>query len=169
MSKFHLLCSCVNCKLQLTSQNLFWHYPKCIKPAHYTNNCEYCQTPTNNKRFCSHSCKQTVLNKTRPRKIKSTKICKNEEKWNKGLFSPYSRDAIRRRLSKDKGYSCEICGISEWQKKPITLQVDHIDGDPTNNLPMNLRLLCPNCHAQTPTWGAKNKGSGRKSKGLKSW
>ena len=37
----------------------------------------------------------------------------------------------------------------------ITLQLDHIDGDPANNMIENLRILCPNCHTQTETFGSK--------------
>lgn len=52
---------------------------------------------------------------------------------------------------------CVECGLkNEWNNKPIRLQLDHIDGDRTNNELSNLRFLCPNCHSQTDTWGAKN-------------
>lgn len=44
-----------------------------------------------------------------------------------------------------------------WNGKHITLQVDHIDGDRNNNDPSNWRLLCPNCHSQTETFGTKNR------------
>lgn len=73
---------------------------------------------------------------------------------------------IRRKVIEERGYCCERCGISEWNGEPIALQVDHTDGDATNNIPTNLRLLCPNCHSQTETWGSKNKGFGRKARGL---
>lgn len=49
-------------------------------------------------------------------------------------------------------YKCEICGISEWLGKPITLQLHHIDGDPTNDTLENLQILCPNCHSQTDSY-----------------
>ena len=45
--------------------------------------------------------------------------------------------------------------------QPITLHSDHIDGNAANNVPENLRLICPNCHAQTPTYKNKNRGTGR--------
>lgn len=64
-------------------------------------------------------------------------------------------------LAEMHGYSCAICGISEWNKKKIVLECDHIDGDHKNNRTDNLRLICPNCHSQTDTYKAKNKGKGR--------
>lgn len=56
-------------------------------------------------------------------------------------------------------YHCKLCGLFEWQGKSISLHLDHIDGDHRNNTLSNLRLLCPNCHSQTPTYGSKNKRS----------
>lgn len=52
---------------------------------------------------------------------------------------------------------CEECGQGNmWNGKPLTLHLDHIDGDHNNNLLENLRILCPHCHQQTPTFGGKN-------------
>jgi len=52
---------------------------------------------------------------------------------------------------------CAICGLNEWQGKPISLHLDHIDGNATHNVLANLRVLCPNCHSQTSTYCGKNK------------
>jgi 5-methylcytosine-specific restriction endonuclease McrA len=42
---------------------------------------------------------------------------------------------------------CAICGnIGEWMGKALTLQLDHINGEHTDNRIENLRILCPNCH-----------------------
>lgn len=47
---------------------------------------------------------------------------------------------------------CAICGLTEWQNKPIILQLHHIDGNNQNNSLPNLQLLCPNCHSQTDNY-----------------
>lgn len=52
---------------------------------------------------------------------------------------------------------CYKCGIGpEWCGEKLSLQIDHINGDPYDNVIDNLRILCPNCHSQTQTYGAKN-------------
>lgn len=58
------------------------------------------------------------------------------------------------------------CG---WSKiNPTTgkvpIQLEHIDGNSENNSLDNLKLLCPNCHSLTSTYGALNKGNGRKNR-----
>jgi len=50
------------------------------------------------------------------------------------------------------GYKCEGCELTEWRGKPITLELEHKNADRKDNTRENLQLLCPNCHAQTPTW-----------------
>lgn len=53
---------------------------------------------------------------------------------------------------------CVTCGQSwEWNGKYLVLQLDHVDGDTSNNELSNLRVLCPNCHSQTDTYASRNK------------
>lgn len=78
-----------------------------------------------------------------------------------------NRRTLRRILGREIKDACFECDTKEWMGKELSLQVDHIDGDAGNNNPENLRLLCPNCHSQTDTYVAKNKGNGRGSRGLK--
>lgn len=55
-----------------------------------------------------------------------------------------------------KEYRCEKCGVSDHCGEPLTLELDHINGDNRDHQLDNLRLLCPNCHSQTPTYRNKN-------------
>jgi len=53
---------------------------------------------------------------------------------------------------------CEIkgCGVGAfWNGKPITLELDHINGINDDNRIENLRIICPNCHSQTETYRSK--------------
>lgn len=55
-------------------------------------------------------------------------------------------------------YKCSICGQEPfWNNKPLTLTLDHIDGNNTNDILSNLRWVCPNCDRQLDTFGSKNK------------
>lgn len=67
----------------------------------------------------------------------------------------------RRLLISQNGAICEVCKNTKWMGIDIPLELDHIDGDHRNNSKSNLRIICPNCHAQTPTYKGKNKGRGR--------
>ena len=76
-----------------------------------------------------------------------------------GKYQGYARRRIKERLISEgyKKCECEKCGLKKWNKKPIPLELEHIDGNGKNNLLNNLKLLCPNCHAQTKTYRGKNK------------
>lgn len=56
-------------------------------------------------------------------------------------------------------HKCERCQINTWMNEKISLELHHIDGNPTNNTITNLQLLCPNCHSLTTNHGGKNKKS----------
>lgn len=58
-------------------------------------------------------------------------------------------------------YVCSVpeCGQGpEYLGKPLTLDLEHKDGNPQNNKLDNLTFLCKYCHSQTDTYGNKRGG-----------
>jgi len=114
--------------------------------------CKNCniELPKGNKKYCNGKCNQEYNFKQR------IILIENGE-----YVSPR---VLKRYLVYKFGYKCNNCGITEWDNKPITLELEHKDGNSTNNNLDNIELLCPNCHSQTPTYKSKNKGNGRHSR-----
>jgi 5-methylcytosine-specific restriction endonuclease McrA len=81
---------------------------------------------------------------------------------------PIQSHKLRLRLLKEEVFEhqCSSCKRTEWLDNPIPLELDHISGDNKDNRLENLRLLCPNCHALTPTYRGKNKKSTKLCSGL---
>lgn len=76
------------------------------------------------------------------------------------LSSPHrNRGHIKIRLLRSgvKSPECEICGLREWRGRPVPLELHHVNGDGKDNRLDNLQIVCANCHAQTDTWGGRNK------------
>ena len=72
--------------------------------------------------------------------------------------TPCSSNSLKKRLISEglKQNICEICGQGPiWNGKPLALQLDHINGNHTDNCLENLRIVCPNCHSQTDTFSTK--------------
>ena len=104
-----------------------------------------------NKKYCCTQCKIDY------------ELKKDAEKYLEGKFVPKgsSTKRIKSILVYIHNNVCSGCGISSWQGKPITLELEHKDGNSENNSLDNLCLLCPNCHSQTPTYKGRNIGNGR--------
>lgn len=96
--------------------------------------------------FCSVDCTQ---------KHKQEKTIKNIKSGSA------SSKTIKTYLIKLNGCRCSVCNLSEWNNTIIPIELEHIDGNSDNNTLDNCCLICPNCHALTPTYKVKNKGNGR--------
>lgn len=80
---------------------------------------------------------------------------------NKDVFAVGKKEnngTLKNRLVKDFGWElcCQECGNKEWMGQPISIELEHINGDNHDNRIENLKFLCPNCHALTPTWHGRN-------------
>ncbi len=51
---------------------------------------------------------------------------------------------------------CSACGLRDWRGAPLSMHIDHINGVKDDHRLENLRMLCPNCHSQTETYGGRN-------------
>jgi hypothetical protein len=157
---------------------------------------EYSATRLNKKKFCNNSCAATYNNKHREIKIKGECInCGKQKRGEKYIYcSNNCQRAYDKRilfLAIEKGDSTcsarrykeyliwkygEKCMDCDWSQvhsvtNKVPIQLEHIDGNSDNNKLSNLKLLCPNCHSLTPTYGAlnKNNGSSRRKNYRKEW
>ena len=151
-------------------------------------NCVNCDKETNNPRYCSRSCAAIANNKKYPKRLKegeckkcgkvihsNATYCSKECYGICNLFDErvrltgcyYATDtnsgtkSLRKYLVKKFGNNCMICGQSgdNWNGKPITLIVDHINGHANDWRTSNIQLVCPNCDCQLPTYKGRNKGN----------
>lgn len=114
------------------------------------------------KEFCSHNCHQYHKNLDRIKEWQLGNI--------KGIDEGEQiKSWLRKYLIEKYGNKCSLCGWSEINPTTgkIPIQVDHMDGDYKNNKEENLRILCPNCHSLTPTYGSLNSGKGREKRRIK--
>lgn len=145
------------------------------------------------RKFCNQSCSATYNNSRKPKKEYFCEFCNKKlkrkgkycngtcqqkyiyskyiERWEQGLEdgvkgSYETSEYIRRYLYDKYENKCCKCGWNEVNPytNKIPLEIEHIDGDYTNNKEENLELLCPNCHSLTATYKGANKGNGRKDR-----
>lgn len=94
------------------------------------------------------------------------KICKKriqvwDEKILNSNYSDLSFGRLRRRIILEQNNKCNKCKNDEWLGQKITLELEHKDGNHSNNNRENLEMLCPNCHSYTKTWRGRNKNNNK--------
>lgn len=92
------------------------------------------------------------------------------ENWlngNKEFLNGGTNRTIKRYILEQQNNKCAKCGIDKWNNIPLMLELEHKDGDSLNYDRDNLECLCPNCHSQTPTYKARNRGNGRHSRKIR--
>jgi hypothetical protein len=145
------------------------------------NVCLNCNKDTRNPKFCSRACSVTFNNTNNHWRDKTNRIVKKCLNCDAVCANKYcsiicqrmfeakvsvnnntcSSATIKRYLINTIGNVCSVCRITEWNGKPIVMELEHINGDSSDNSLSNCCLICPNCHSQTPTYKGRNKGNGR--------
>lgn len=125
-----------------------------------TNNLGVAHNPRKHPEACAYCGKEK-----RFRQNKYCDECIATHIYNRPPLEELKSDVGRRRyLLRTRENRCVVCGLDKWMGKPIPLDIDHIDGNPDHNTEENLRLICPNCHAQTETYKGRGTKMGRFSK-----
>jgi hypothetical protein len=75
----------------------------------------------------------------------------------KSNFEDLSYESKRKRVIWEQNSKCGECGLSEWRGKSLVFELEHKNGDRSDNKRENLIALCPNCHSITGTWRGRNK------------
>ena len=130
--------------------------------------CKFCEKmyvpkdARNKGGFCSRDC-LNLYNKAHPEEVlarnlksKATSMKNRRAKWDQLPFEQRPGGYQRELIFEEQDGKCLHCGLNEWLGRSMPLEMDHIDGNRSNNKRENLRLLCPNCHALTPTYKGRN-------------
>ena len=138
------------------------------------------------RKFCGSTCANAAMRKVRPQCKNCGEACKTNRskycgsvcsgeaqhkkvisEWKQGVRSGIGKEgriteSIRKYMLEKAQYKCSECGwnVKNPYSNLIPLEIDHIDGNWENTKEENLRVLCPNCHSLTPTYGSLNR-SGR--------
>ena len=128
-------------------------------------NCECCEKecrahPSNSNRFCSRACHKQFDKDERIRKWLAGELTGNY-----GVSVIQTTKWVRQYVLNRANYRCERCGFNTPHPADgqTILEVNHKDGNAANTVPDNLEALCPNCHALTPTYRARNKNGNRRT------
>ena len=119
---------------------------KCLNPE-----CSNIIIGNKKQKYCCSKCQHRYIN------LQKYKYYLEHQEEFVGREIPYT--LIKHFILDEQNHCCAICGnLDTWNGQELHLILDHIDGDATNNKRDNLRLICPNCDSQLPTFKARNIG-----------
>jgi hypothetical protein len=146
---------CLNCSNKLENNHNTFCNHSCA--AAYNNKkrgvereCLQCGEATKNYKFCSKICSTDFLKSESFRKIEEGDVTLGVQRYKEYLILKHGEECME----------CGWCEVNSHTER-VPIQLEHVDGNSDNNSLDNLKLLCPNCHSLTPTYGALNKGNGR--------
>jgi 5-methylcytosine-specific restriction endonuclease McrA len=90
-----------------------------------------------------------------------TKKINHKKKILESKYEDLKFNNLRNRIIYEQDGECNSCKLKKWMNNPITLELEHKDGNRNNNERPNLEMLCPNCHSLTDTWRGRNKTNKR--------
>lgn len=92
------------------------------------------------------------------RKADATRIARMAEIMMTKPFEDIKSKIVRKkRIMIEQGNLCAICNGEPFHfGKPLNFHLDHANGENSDNSRANLRMICPNCHSQTPTYCGRN-------------
>lgn len=144
---------CIHCKGKATHQ---------IKNGNYICNESVAQCPEIKKRNSNGQKLAYALGRRTGSFTDEHRKKSNIKKIEKAKIEAFGINVLRltktarKYLFEFRGKKCEECGLEKWQDKELVFEIDHIDGNNKNNTYENLKILCLNCHSQTPTFRGKN-------------
>jgi Zn finger protein HypA/HybF involved in hydrogenase expression len=163
--------TCIYCTKPLNTGTKFCShscsasYNQLNKKSHFSRGkpkpkCAFCgkETRTHGHKYCNTICHKADQYNSFVKDWLTGKIT--------GTVAAGASTVIKIYLRKKHGNKCQLCGWNKLNKFSgiVPVELDHIDGNHTNNSPKNVRLICPNCHSLTSTYRNLNKGNGRKNR-----
>ena len=155
-NKLRPFCSCSCAASYNNKKRARVFEPKSVsqrRTQNITTPCLTCQEPAFNK-YCSIKCQHAHKRNMKITVWLNTGVTGCE--WKQPQW-------IRDYIEKEQNGKCDICHNEKmWNGSYLMLILDHISGDASDNHRSNLRLICPNCDSQLPTFKSRNKNSARK-------
>ena len=139
---------CIRCDILFLTTKVSSKYcsKSCSQPK-ISRSCLYCGNIAR-RFYCSTKCQHDHQRIDLYRKVENGE-CSNPRMLKKYLIEKHGNKCMDPECAWD------------FEKRKVNVELEHRDGDSSNNNLSNLLLLCPGCHSLTPTYKSKNRGNGR--------